>query len=72
MKIWISGLISLSLAALRPYTRRYREGTSLIATADLSTGKLTYTEPAPYQSITARLRWTNLFARRHADGVRHG
>ncbi|HXB68134.1 MAG TPA: amidohydrolase family protein [Candidatus Acidoferrales bacterium] len=45
---------ALSLAALRPYSKRFREGTSLILTADLATGQLTYTEPAPYKSITTR------------------
>jgi imidazolonepropionase-like amidohydrolase len=51
---WSANGNALSLAALRPYTKRFREGTSLIVTADLATGKLTYTEPAPYQSITTR------------------
>jgi Tol biopolymer transport system component/imidazolonepropionase-like amidohydrolase len=45
---------ALSLAVLRAYTRRYREGTSLILTADLATGKQTLTEPAPYKSISTR------------------
>lgn len=44
----------LSLAVLRPYTRRFREGTSLIATVDLTTRKVTLTEPAPYKSVTTR------------------
>jgi Tol biopolymer transport system component/imidazolonepropionase-like amidohydrolase len=51
---WSAKGNTLSLAALRPYSKRYREGTSLIVTADLGTGKLNYTEPAPYQSITTR------------------
>jgi Tol biopolymer transport system component len=45
---------SISLAVLRPYTRRFREGTSLIETVELATGKKTLTEPAPYKSITTR------------------
>jgi Tol biopolymer transport system component/imidazolonepropionase-like amidohydrolase len=44
----------LSQAVLRPYSKRYREGTSLIETIDLSTHKITLTEPAPYKSISAR------------------
>lgn len=45
---------SISLAVLRPYNRRFREGTSLIETVDLATGKTTLTEPAPYKSISTR------------------
>jgi Tol biopolymer transport system component len=44
----------LSQAVLRPYSKRYREGTSLIETIDLKTHKITLTEPAPYKSISAR------------------
>ena len=44
----------LSLAVLRPYSKRYREGTSLIETIDLITHKITLTEPAPYKSISSR------------------
>ena len=45
---------ALSLAVLRPYSRRYREGTSLIETVDLNTHRVTLTEPAPYKSISTR------------------
>ncbi len=51
---WSANGKVLSLAALRPYTKRFREGTSLILTADLATGTFTYTEPAPYKSISTR------------------
>ena len=51
---WSADGKALSQAVLRPYSKRYREGTNLILTADLTTGKLTYTEPAPYKSITTR------------------
>jgi Tol biopolymer transport system component len=44
----------LSLSVLRPYSKRYREGTSLIETVDLATHKVTLTEPAPYKSISSR------------------
>ncbi len=51
---WSANGKSISLAALRPYTRRYREGTNLIETVDLASGKVTLTEPAPYKSILTR------------------
>ena len=51
---WSAKSKALALAALRPYSRRYREGTNLIQTVDLSTGKITLTEPAPYKSISTR------------------
>jgi Tol biopolymer transport system component/imidazolonepropionase-like amidohydrolase len=51
---WSKNGKTLSLAVLRAYTKRYREGTSLILTADLQTGKQVLTEPAPYKSITTR------------------
>ena len=50
---------ALSLAVLRAYSPRFREGTSLIETVDLSSNdlaskKVTLTEPAPYKSIATR------------------
>jgi len=51
---WSANGKTISLAVLRPYTRRYREGTSLIESVDLDTGKITLTEPAPYKSISTR------------------
>jgi Tol biopolymer transport system component len=51
---WSANGAALSIAALRPYTRRFREGTNLIETVDLATGKTTLTEPAPYKSILTR------------------
>jgi WD40 repeat protein len=45
---------ALSLAVLRAYSRRYREGTSLIGTMDLTTHKMNLTEPAPFKSISTR------------------
>ena len=51
---WSKNGRALSLAVLRAYTKRYREGTSLILTADLQTGRQVLTEPAPYKSITTR------------------
>jgi Tol biopolymer transport system component len=51
---WSANGKTVSLAVLRPYSRRYREGTSVIESVDLATGKITLTEPAPYASISSR------------------
>lgn len=45
---------TLALAAVKPYSRRFREGTSQVLTVDLGTGTLTYTEPMPHASIATR------------------
>lgn len=45
---------TIAVAALKPYTRRFREGTSQILTVDLASGALTYTEPAAYESFSTR------------------
>ncbi|MEV0620113.1 amidohydrolase family protein [Nonomuraea sp. NPDC050404] len=44
----------LAMAAVKPYSRRYREGTNQILTLDLRTGKIAYHEPAPHRSISTR------------------
>ncbi|HEX2300649.1 MAG TPA: amidohydrolase family protein, partial [Pseudonocardiaceae bacterium] len=44
----------VALAAVKPYSKRYREGTSQILTVDLRTGALTYTEPMPHRSVATR------------------
>ena len=51
---WFKDGKTIALAALKPYTRRFREGTSQILTVDVASGALTYTEPAPFQSISTR------------------
>ena len=51
---WAAGGAALSIGALKPYTRRFREGTSQILTVDLKTGALTYSEPAPFGSLSTR------------------
>src|SRR5579864_6598920 len=51
---WSANGKTIAVAALRPYSRRFREGTNLIETVDLATGQVTFTEPAPYKSITTR------------------
>jgi len=45
---------TVAIATIHPYTKRYREGTSLIVTIDLATGKQQQFEPAPFESITTR------------------
>jgi Tol biopolymer transport system component/cytosine/adenosine deaminase-related metal-dependent hydrolase len=45
---------TLALAAVKPYSRRFREGTSQVLTVDLDSGTLTYTEPLPHGSIATR------------------
>lgn len=45
---------TLALAAVKPYSRRFREGTSQVLTVDLATRTLTYTEPMPHASIATR------------------
>jgi len=45
----------IMLAALKPYTTRFREGTSQFLTVDLDTGELVYREPAPFESVSTRM-----------------
>ncbi|MFB9904069.1 amidohydrolase family protein [Allokutzneria oryzae] len=45
---------TIALAAVKPFSKRFREGTSQILTVDLASGSLTYTEPMPFASIAAR------------------
>ena len=51
---WSSDGKHVSLAALKPYTSRFREGTSQFLTVDLETGELTYREPMPFKSTSTR------------------
>ena len=51
---WHQSGKTIAIAALKPYTRRFREGTSQILTVDLATGALTYTEPAKFESFSTR------------------
>ncbi len=51
---WSAGGNTIAIGAVKSYTRRFREGTSQILTADVSTGALTYTEPAPFKSLSTR------------------
>src|SRR5438309_2226268 len=51
---WHASGKTIAVAALKPYTRRFREGTSQILTVDLASGTLTYTEPAAFESFSTR------------------
>jgi Tol biopolymer transport system component/imidazolonepropionase-like amidohydrolase len=45
---------TVAIATIKPYTKRYREGTSAILTVNMATGSLEFFDPAPYESITTR------------------
>jgi Tol biopolymer transport system component len=51
---WGGGGKTVAIGAVKAYTRRFREGTSQILTADAATGALTFTEPAPFASLSTR------------------
>lgn len=45
---------TLALAAVKPFSKRFREGTSQVLTVDLVNGATQYTEPAPFASLSTR------------------
>jgi Tol biopolymer transport system component len=45
---------TVAIATIKPYTRRFREGTSSIVTVDLATGRQETFAPAPFESVTTR------------------
>ncbi len=51
---WSANSKTIAVAALKPYTRRFREGNSQMLTVDVATGNLTYTEFAPFKSTSTR------------------
>ncbi len=51
---WSADSTAISIGALLPYTRRFREGTSQILTANLKTNAVKYSEPAPFGSLSTR------------------
>ena len=51
---WSADGHTIAIAAVKPYTHRFREGTNQIATIDVATGKMSWFAPAPYESISAR------------------
>lgn len=45
---------TVAIATIKPYTKRFREGTSAILTVNVKSGKTEFFEPAPFESITTR------------------
>jgi Tol biopolymer transport system component len=45
---------TVAIATIRPYTKRYREGTSSILTVDVGTLQQKFFSPASYESVTTR------------------
>lgn len=45
---------TVAIATVKPYSKRFREGTSAILTVDLATKKTAWYDPAPFESITTR------------------
>ncbi|WP_246365959.1 amidohydrolase family protein [Kibdelosporangium persicum] len=44
----------IAVAAVKPFSRRFREGTSQILTVNLRTSELRYAEPMPFRSLATR------------------
>jgi len=51
---WGGGGKTVAIGAVKAYTRRFREGTSQILTANVSTGAMAFSEPAPFASLSTR------------------
>jgi Tol biopolymer transport system component len=51
---WSGNGRTIAIGALKAYSQRFREGTSQILTVDLATGRETFTEPAPFKSLSTR------------------
>ena len=51
---WSANGKTIAIGALKPYTLRYREGTSQILTVDIASGAVKYTEPASFKSLSTR------------------
>jgi Tol biopolymer transport system component len=45
---------TVAIATVKPYSHRFREGTSSILAVDVASKKTTWFEPAPFESITTR------------------
>jgi Tol biopolymer transport system component/imidazolonepropionase-like amidohydrolase len=54
---------TVAIATIKPYTKRFREGTSSILTVDVATGKTQFFAPAPFQSVTTRTEDGPVYAR---------
>ncbi len=51
---WHANGHTIAVGALRPYTRRFREGTSQMLTIDLNTNAQLYNSVVPFQSFSTR------------------
>ncbi|MGB6694974.1 MAG: DPP IV N-terminal domain-containing protein [Terracidiphilus sp.] len=51
---WSADGRTIAIVAVKPYTRRFREGTNQIATIDVASGKMSWFAPAPFESISTR------------------
>ncbi|MDI5981714.1 amidohydrolase family protein [Amycolatopsis magusensis] len=51
---WSADGSTIALAAVKPFSKRFREGTSQILTVPVAGGELTYTEPMPFRSLATR------------------
>ena len=51
---WSADGSTIAIVAVKPYTRRFREGTNQIAIIDVATAKMSWFAPAPYESISTR------------------
>lgn len=45
---------TVAIATIKPYTKRFREGTSSILTVNVASGRTEFFAPAPFESITTR------------------
>ncbi len=51
---WSADGSTIAIATVKPYTKRFREGTSQILAVDVATRNTKFIEPAPFESITTR------------------
>ena len=51
---WSSDGSTVAIATVKPYTKRFREGTSQVLTVDVATRHTSFHEPAPFESVTTR------------------
>ncbi|MET1076295.1 MAG: twin-arginine translocation signal domain-containing protein, partial [Umezawaea sp.] len=51
---WSADGRTLALAAVKPFSKRFREGTSQVLLVGLDDGSVRYTEPMPYRSLSTR------------------
>jgi len=51
---WSADGGTIALAAVKPFSKRFREGTSQVLTVGLADGVVRYTEPMPFKSLSTR------------------